>query len=151
MSNQAAVSSQGGASAHRVVLAVPHAGLSEGIQGLLATRFDAVVLVSDETSLAECLGALHPELLVLDLALARRAGMALAERLHTAHPEVRILLLVEDEDAGFTRAAKAAGADGCLLKRALGHELLSAADQVLVGGKAFWSSRQPEPGRPAGP
>lgn len=129
------------------MLAVPHGGLSEGIRGLLATRFDSVVLVADEGSLLACLAALRPEIVVLDLALAPGVGggMDLAARMRSTHPGPRILLLVVDDDAEFTRAAIAAGVDGCLLKESLGQDLLPAVAEVLGGGTAFWSSEVPDP------
>lgn len=126
------------------VLGVPHGGLSEGIQGLLATHFESVVLVADEPSLLACLDALGPELLVLDLALRPGATLALTTRVRRAHPGLRILLLVSGDEARLAGAAEEAGADGCLLKADLGSELLRAVEVVLGGGTAFWSNVGPD-------
>jgi DNA-binding NarL/FixJ family response regulator len=132
------------------VLGVPHGGLSEGIQGLLATHFESVVLVADDRSLLACLDALAPDLLVLDLALLPGKALALTARMRKAHPGLRILLLVAGDDARLASAAEDAGADGCLLKADLGSELLRAVDVVLAGGTAFWSSEGPDGPKDAG-
>ena len=48
-----------------VLLADPHHGLSEGVRRLLATTFDAVVMVADEVSLFESAGRLQIDLAVV--------------------------------------------------------------------------------------
>lgn len=126
------------------VLGVPHGGLSEGIQGMLATHFESVVAVADERSLVACLDGLHPDLLVLDLALPPGTALGLTARLRKVHPGLRILLLVTGDDRRFATAAEEAGADGCLLKVELGNELMRAVDVVLAGGTAFWSAGGPD-------
>lgn len=126
------------------VLGVPHGGLSEGIQGLLATHFESVVLVADDRSLLACLDALDPDLLVLDIALLPGTALRLTTRLRKAHPLLRILLLVSGDEARLASAAEDAGADGCLLKANLGSELLRAVELVLAGGTAFWSAQGPD-------
>ena len=138
-----------GAEGRSAVLAVAHGGLSEGIRGLLSTLFESVVLVADERSLTACLDGLRPDLLVLDLAFVPRDGIDLATRLKWSHPGLRILLLVADEDPAIATAAAGAGVDGCLLKHALGRDLLAAAEEVLAGGKAFWSGNGRDPEAPA--
>ena len=129
-----------GESARCAVLAVPHGGLSEGIRGLLSTLFESVVLVADEASLLACLAALRPELLVLDVALVPGGAFELVQRLRGRFQELRILLLVADDEPALERLATASGADGCLLKRSLGSDLLEAVDVVQSGRTAFWSS-----------
>ena len=53
--------------AHCVLLADRHHGLTEGVRSLLETMFDAVVMVADETSLAESAARLQPEVAVVDV------------------------------------------------------------------------------------
>src|SRR6267378_2306090 len=52
---------------HCVLLAQAYHGLSEGVRGLLATTFKAVVMVADEVSLFESAGRLQSDLAVVDL------------------------------------------------------------------------------------
>ena len=144
VSNPAGTFIEGGEPVGCAVLGVPHGALSEGIQGMLATHFESVVVVADERSLVACLDGLHPDLLVLDLALPPGTALGLTARLRKAHPGLRILLLVTGDERRLAIAAEEAGADGCLLKVELGNELLRAVDVVLGGGRAFWSAGGPD-------
>lgn len=120
------------------VLGVPHGGLGEGIRSLLGTFFESVVLVADERSLLACLQGLRPELLVLDVALAPGRAFELTARLRAANAGLRLLLLVGDESPAMARAARDAGADGCLGRASLAADLVRAVEAVTGGGTAFW-------------
>ena len=50
-----------------VLLADAHHGLSEGVRRLLATAFEAIVMVADEVSLFEAAARLRSDLAVVDL------------------------------------------------------------------------------------
>jgi len=116
------------------VVGVPHGSLGEGIRGLLGTFFGSVVLVGDRHSLETCLDGLRPEFLMLDVALAPGKAFALTAQLRAAHPGLRILLLVGEESTALRRAAREAGADGCLPRAALGSELVCAVEKLIAGG-----------------
>ena len=49
-----------------VLLADAHHGLSEGVRRLLATAFEAIVMVADEVSLFEAAARLRSDLAVVD-------------------------------------------------------------------------------------
>jgi len=140
----AKVTNEGAETAGCAVLAVPHSGLGEGLRSLLGTLFDSVVLVADERSLVACLGGLRPALLLLDVALSPGRAFTLTARARNADRTLRILLLVGDESPALREAARDAGADGCLLKGALGTDLIRAVETVLAGGSAFWSAGVPD-------
>ena len=117
----------------RVLLANPHHGLCEGIRGLLATTFEAVVMVADEVSLFESAGRLQCELAVVDLALSRGNGLELVRRLRSRFPEMKVIIISVHDQPNVGRAVLAAGADGFVVKRAIADELLAATDAVLAG------------------
>jgi len=114
------------------VLAMAHAGLTEGVRGLLATAFKSVVMVADESALGSCVEKLHPGLVVLDIGLTPGGGLGLIARLRAGHPALRLIVLGGDDEPGLRRAALAAGAERFLLKRALGSELMPAVDELLA-------------------
>ena len=60
-----------------VLLADSHKELSEGVRGLLETKFATVVMVADETSLIEASGRLRPDMVVVDISLSRHDGFEL--------------------------------------------------------------------------
>ncbi len=121
-----------------VVLADRHQGLMEGVRGLLETTFDAVVMVADEASLIESAKRIQPNVAVVDLSMAQGDNLEWLKRLRTACPELKLILLSVHDESNICRSAMAAGADGFVIKREIGTELLPAVDEVLAG-KQFTS------------
>jgi DNA-binding NarL/FixJ family response regulator len=116
-----------------VLLADPHHGLSEGVRGLLATTFEAVVMVADEISLFESAGRLRSELTVVDLALSRGNALDLIRRLRGRFPAMKMIIVSVHDQASVSRSVLEAGADGFVIKRAIATDLLAATDAVLAG------------------
>ena len=116
-----------------VLLADRHHGLSEGVRLLLQSMFEVVVMVADEPSLLESASRLRPALAVVDLSLARRGGLGWLARLHEACPDLKVIVVSVHDEREVARAARAAGADGFVLKSRIATELLPAAETVLAG------------------
>src|SRR6188508_803060 len=95
-----------------VLLADPHHGLSEGIRGLLATAFDAIVMVADEVSLLETGGRLRNEFAVVDLALSPGNALELVRKLRQRFPKVKMIVISAYGQASVSRSVLQAGADG---------------------------------------
>lgn len=116
-----------------MLLADPHHGVSESTRLLLSTMFEAVVMVADEVSLFESAGRLHSDLAVVDLALARGNAIDLVRQLRTRFPDLKIIIVSAYDEPSVSRSVLDAGADGFLVKRTIGTDLLLAADAVLAG------------------
>jgi len=116
-----------------VVLADRHHGLAEGVRGLLETIFETVVMVADETSLLESAGRLRPDMAVVDMSLGRESGLHWLRELHDRCPLVKLIVLSVHDEPTVRRAAAEAGADGFVLKRAIGTDLLRTAESLLAG------------------
>jgi DNA-binding NarL/FixJ family response regulator len=121
------------ASAHCVLLAHLHHGLSEGIRSLLATTFETVVMVSDEASLFESARRLQSDLAVVDLALSRGSGLEMVRELRSRFPTMKLIIVSTHGQSTVSRAVLEAGAHGFVAKRAIATDLLAAADAVLAG------------------
>ncbi len=74
----------------------------------------------------------HPDIVVLDGALAHRDGQNLIRRIKETHPTVRLLVLADYLDSIYREAATAAGADRIILKVSLVKELLPALRDLTV-------------------
>jgi DNA-binding NarL/FixJ family response regulator len=135
-----------GAEAHCVLLADAHPGLSDGMRGLLATMFESVIMVADETSLFEGARRLQSDLAVVDLALSRAGGVDLVRRLRDRFPAMKLIIISNHNQASVSHSALAAGADGFVVKRAIATDLLAAADAVLAGQRYV----SPDVARPVG-
>jgi DNA-binding NarL/FixJ family response regulator len=129
-----------------VLLAEPHHSLAEGIRSLLGTRFEAVVMVADETSLIAGVERLHPQLTVVELALAHGDVRELIARLRCKEPDLKVLLLSVHDEQAVAECAIAAGADGFVVKRAISTDLLPAVEAILRGERYVtrgWFKEEP--------
>ena len=113
--------------------------LTDRLRELLRECFGTVFTVGDSRSLLEGAQRLRPALIVVDLALAEEGTAQLIRELKSNVPESRIIALTLYEDPAVAQAAMAEGADGVVLKRLIGDDLLPAIDMVL-SGRPFTSS-----------
>jgi len=113
------------------LLAEPHHGLAEGVRALLATAFEAVVMVADRVSLFEAAGRLAPLLAVVDLGLARPDVASFLVSLRTRNPGLPVLFISVHDERTVAQAAIAAGADGFVVKRDIGTKLLPQVEGLL--------------------
>ena len=120
--------------ANCVLLADRHLGLGEGVRGLLGTLFGTVVMVADAHSLQETTRRLQPELVVVDLSLTRDSNLEWLMELHESSPELKVVVLSVHDESAAEAAARAAGADGYVLKRDISTDLLPIIDSLLSGG-----------------
>ena len=116
-----------------VLLADRHHGLTESVRGLLETAFGTVVMVAEESSLLEAADRLQPDVVVVDLSLARHGGLDWLRTVRKQNPRLKVVVLsVHDEDT-IRQAAFLAGADAFVLKRAIATDLLRAVEGVRYG------------------
>jgi two-component system secretion response regulator SsrB len=113
-----------------VLLADRHHGLTEGVRGLLETAFGTVVMVADEASLLEGARRLRPDVVVVDLSLARHSSLDWLRDLRARCPQTRVVVLSVHDEQSVARAAIEAGADAFVLKRAIATDLLPAVARV---------------------
>jgi len=113
-----------------VLLADRHHGLTEGVRGLLETAFGTVVMVADEASLLDGAARLHPDVVVVDLSLARGGGLDWLGVVRERCPGVRLIVLSVHDEQSVRSAAMGAGADAFVLQRAIATDLLPAVELV---------------------
>ena len=90
-------------------------------------------MVANRESLLEGAGRLNPAIVVIDVSLCdgdmRNLLTCVAERT----PEAKLLLISVHDERTVVDAALLAGADGVVLKRSLGTDLMPAVDALLAG------------------
>ena len=117
----------------RVLVADPYARMFEGIRVLLEEIFETIAIVVDGDSFLEVIKELQPELVIMDLSLKDRGGINPFLRFRSLFANIKCIILSVDDDQIFARWAIKNGADGFVLKKNIGDELILAVKKVLKG------------------
>jgi DNA-binding NarL/FixJ family response regulator len=83
-------------------------------------------------------GKLHPDVVVMDVAMPDLNGIEATRRLTASSPRTRVLALSMHKDSVYVREILRAGARGYLLKDAFDRDLLSAV-RAVAGGEGYLS------------
>jgi DNA-binding NarL/FixJ family response regulator len=120
----------------RVLLCHRHAGLRAGLEHLLRSSegFEVVASVGDGDEGVAATSLLHPDVVLMDLAMPRIDTAMTTRRIAALAPRSRVLVLTGFPHPDRIRAAMAAGASGFVLKEASPEALLSAVRAVAAGG-----------------
>src|SRR6266540_5577888 len=112
----------------QVLVCDDHALVRSGLRRLLESEqaFEVVGEASDADQAVAAVGHQHPDVLLLDVVMPGRSGIAAIPDLLAASPETRILVLSMQDDPSYVRQAFSAGAHGYLLKEAADAELVQA-------------------------
>jgi two-component system secretion response regulator SsrB len=127
-----------------VLLADRHHGLTESVRGLLDTAFETVVMVADETSLLDGAARLRPDVVVVDLSLARDSSLGWLRAVRQSSPDLKVIVLSVHDEQAVRNAVMAAGADAFVLKRAIATDLMPAIEAVREGREAAAEPGAPE-------
>ena len=125
----------------RVVIADDHALVRQSIVKAVNSEpgLEVVAEVADGVAALQAVKTYEPDLIVLDIAMPGKDGLAVAEQLRVQHPATAVLFLsMHDDDASLQRAL-AIGARGFVSKSAPVDELLDAL-RAMQGGGSYLSS-----------
>lgn len=119
----------------RVVLADDHRLVRELLRDLLQKEPDIAVVgeASSGRELMEQVGALSPDLVVLDIGMPDMNGIDAMTELAAHHAGVKVVCLSRYSDRRYVRAMLKAGAAGYIVKSAAGTELLRAIRAAAAG------------------
>ncbi len=119
----------------RVLVVDDHTIVRKGICALLGTRADMQVVgeASDGREAIVQAGALHPDVIVMDLVMPEMDGIEAIQQIVAHHTEIRILVLTSFAADDKVFPAIKAGALGYLLKDSGPEDLVQAIRQVYRG------------------
>jgi len=119
----------------RVLIVDDHEVLRTGTQNVLETADDITVVggAHDGSSAIEMVGALSPDVALLDIRLPDMDGIELARYLAEHFPGTRVVILSAFDDDDYLRAALSAGVTGYLLKSMSGEKLIAAVRSAGLG------------------
>lgn len=126
----------------RLVLVDDHAILRQGLRSVLERERDLVVVgeASSETEAEAVVGALSPDVVIMDLKLSAGSdyeGLSLCAKLSGLHPDMGLLVLTTFLDEDLVVRAVHAGARGYVVKDVDTTELVRAIRAVSAGQSAF--------------
>jgi len=116
----------------RVLVVDDHDIVHLGVKHLFGDRAD--VFDANTVQQARALLSSRPcDLMLLDLGLGEGFSLSALPRLREEFPRLKILVLTSMAEELYAERALRAGADGYVMKSALGQSLLEAAGRVLSG------------------
>jgi DNA-binding NarL/FixJ family response regulator len=117
----------------RIILADDHALLLGAFQSLLEPEFEIVGTFLDGRTLTENARSLHPDVIVLDIAMPQMNGLSAGQKLKHELPSVKLIYLTMNQDPDLAAEAFKLGACGYLLKSSAASELPHAIREALRG------------------
>lgn len=125
----------------KVLLAEDHKMVREGLRNLLEHE-QGIIVAGEATNghqAVELARKLHPDVIVMDIAMPKLNGMEATRQIRQTDPDVKILILSAHSDDAYVEGALAAGASGYLIKQTSVHTLIEAIREVIQQGDAFFS------------
>ena len=117
-----------------VLLADRYIATLDSIKGLLETKFNSIVMVSDEKSLVEMLPKINPDLVLLDQSFMVTRSPEVVSLVSKHDPGLKIIVLSTYEEPEYMQQCMSSGASGYILKRSAAKEIIQAIEKVLNGG-----------------
>ncbi|HZU11523.1 MAG TPA: response regulator transcription factor [Chloroflexota bacterium] len=124
----------------KVLLVDDHAILRDGLRMVLDAQPDLKVVgeAEDGRRALEMVEALHPTVVVMDIAMPNMNGAEATRQIKRRFPGVRVLILTMHENQQYLSQIVSAGAIGCVLKRSAGSELVTAV-RAAARGESYFS------------
>jgi DNA-binding NarL/FixJ family response regulator len=114
-------------------MADDHLMLLEAFKALLEPDFEIVGTVTDGRALLEEFSRLHPDVVLLDVAMPLLNGLDAGRQLKAQRPSVKLIYLTMNPDPDLAGEALRLGASGYVLKSSAAQELKQAIQEALRG------------------
>jgi DNA-binding NarL/FixJ family response regulator len=121
----------------RILIADDHFVVRMGLIALVNTEDDLEVIgeASDGKQAVDLFEKLMPDLVLMDLRMPVKDGIAATTEIFRKHPHARVLMLTTYDGDTDIHGAIQSGAQGYVLKNATGMELIPALRAVAAGQK----------------
>ena len=119
----------------RILLADDHAMVRKGFRLILEAQPDMQIVgeAGNGREAVELAEQLHPDVVVMDVAMPELNGIEATRRLVASAPRTRVLALSMHKDSVYVREILRAGARGYLLKDSIDSDLVNAVRAVAKG------------------
>jgi DNA-binding NarL/FixJ family response regulator len=122
-----------------VLLVDDHAIVREGLRLVLAAEPDIDVIgeAGDGREALDLVERLKPHVVVMDIAMPNLNGLEATTQIRRRFPQVHVVILTMHENELYFNQIIKAGATGCVLKRSMGRELVTAIQAAALGENYF--------------
>jgi DNA-binding NarL/FixJ family response regulator len=117
----------------RILMADDHVMLLEAFKALLEPECEVVGAVTDGRMLLEEFSRLHPDVVLLDVAMPLLNGLDAGRQLKAQRRAVKLIYLTMNPDPDLAGEALRLGASGYVLKSSAAQELKQAIQEALRG------------------
>ena len=117
----------------KILIADDHVLIAEACAKLLEPQYEVVGTVADGQALLREVVSIHPDLVLIDIAMPLLNGLDAAQQIKHKLPDVKIIFVTMLQDVNVIAEAFRRGASGYLPKTAAAAELLQAIREVLNG------------------
>ena len=123
----------------RILLVDDHEMILESLAMMLSAvpDFEVIGKLSDPDLVKGFLDHHQVHIIVSDINMPKKDGLQLARELKSTRPDLRMLMLTVSEDSDLVNAAKNAGAEGYVFKKATRDELTKAIREIANGGTYY--------------
>jgi len=124
----------------KVLLVDDHTILREGLRMVLDAQPQIKVIgeADDGRQAVELAERLHPDVIVMDIAMPNLNGLEATRQIKRRWPDIRVVILTMHENQQYLVQIVKAGATGAVLKRSAGQELLTAV-RAAAHGQSYFS------------
>lgn len=121
--------------AHKVLIVDDHPILREGLAQLIDQQSDLTICgqFEDAAHAFEAVGALKPDLALVDISLKGSSGVELLKNIKANHPKMLVLILSMHDESLYAERVLRAGASGYIMKQEATEKVLEAIRKVLAG------------------
>jgi DNA-binding NarL/FixJ family response regulator len=132
----------------RILIADDHAVVRDGLRMILGAKKDLTVIgtvASGREAVAKA-GALHPDVILMDIAMPGMNGIEATRVICQDSPSIRVIILSMYHTGEHVFRALQAGARGYVLKESAGEEVVQAVRAVMKG-KSFYGKGVERPSK----
>jgi DNA-binding NarL/FixJ family response regulator len=119
----------------KILLVDDHPLVREGLANLIGRQADLEICgeAGNEPQALELIGAIQPEVAIVDISLENGSGIELIKSIKAIYPAVKVLVLSMHDESLYAERALHAGARGYIMKREAAKKVIQGIRSVLAG------------------